>query len=178
MKLLKEITEKEIGIKNPEKVIFKQRTAVRAVLMDKNGNVALLFVGKHNYHKIPGGGVEKDEELFDALKREVLEETGHHFILQEELGIITEQRNKIKEFQTSYCWCAKVDGEKEEHAFTEKELSQGFVLQWMPLEKAIETIKSEKPDEYEGKFIIIRDLVFLEEARSMLHPKILKNRFA
>ena len=167
MKLLKEITEKDIGIKNPEEVVFRQRTAVRAVLMDKDMNVALLFVRKHKYHKIPGGGVEKGEELFGALKREVLEETGHQFILQEELGIIKEQRNTIKEFQTSYCWLAKVVGEKGAHAFTEKEKSEGFELQWLPIKEAIKTIKAEKPDDYEGKFIVQRDLIFLEEAKKI-----------
>lgn len=164
MKLLKEITEKETGIQNPQKVNFKERTAVRLVLMDKNKHVALLFVGKYNYHKIPGGGVEEGEELLDALKREVLEETGHHFIVEKELGIIKEQRNTIKQLQTSYCWLGKVTGEKQQHAFTEKELSEGFALQWMPIKKAIETIKAEKPTDYEGKFIVIRDLLFLEEA--------------
>lgn len=171
MKLLKEITEKDIGIKKRKKVDFRLRTAARAVLIDNENNIALLFVSKHKYHKLPGGGVERNEKIEDALKREVLEETGHHLEIGKEIGIITEQKNSMKEFQTSYCWLAKVVGEKQQHAFTEKELSEGFELQWMPLEKAIKTIKTETPSDYEGKFIVTRDFIFLKEAEKLTKSK-------
>jgi hypothetical protein len=37
---------------------------------------------------------------------------------------------------------------------------------WVSLDEAIEIINKDMPDNYEGKFIKIRDLCFLEEAKS------------
>ncbi|HCY20386.1 TPA: hypothetical protein DIC40_00645 [Patescibacteria group bacterium] len=71
MELLKEITdtkfpETELGI--------KIREASRAVIFDDNGQIPLLFVSKHNYHKLPGGGFEIGENKKEALIREAKEE--------------------------------------------------------------------------------------------------------
>ena len=38
---------------------FRIREAARAVVVDENGRVALLKVGKHSYHKLPGGGIDE-----------------------------------------------------------------------------------------------------------------------
>ena len=42
----------------------------------KNGKVAMIYSQKYNYYKFPGGGIEKNETMIDALVRETLEETG------------------------------------------------------------------------------------------------------
>ena len=55
---------------------FRKRSAARAVLLDENGEVYLLNVSKHGYHKLPGGGVKEGEELSYALERELMEELG------------------------------------------------------------------------------------------------------
>jgi hypothetical protein len=53
MKLLREIKDKDF-----DKVSgWKLRGASRAVLFDSKGLVPLLFVSKHNYYKLPGGGM-------------------------------------------------------------------------------------------------------------------------
>ncbi len=67
---------------NPENVTdeiaanFSRRIAVRAVIFDRDGNVAMLAVTRDGYHKLPGGGVEEGEDLHEALARECLEEVG------------------------------------------------------------------------------------------------------
>ncbi len=51
-----------------ESAVFQNRVAVRAVLFDNDENVALMHVSKEEYYKLPGGGVEEDEELLVALE--------------------------------------------------------------------------------------------------------------
>ncbi len=47
---------------------YHVRKAARGVLLH-NGKVALLNISKKNYHKLPGGGVNKDETNEGAFKR-------------------------------------------------------------------------------------------------------------
>jgi 8-oxo-dGTP pyrophosphatase MutT (NUDIX family) len=64
----------------------------RAVLLDSNGQVHLLFVSKHGYHKLPGGGLEEGEDAAQALERELMEEVGCKAEVITELGTIEECR--------------------------------------------------------------------------------------
>lgn len=157
MKLLK-----HIGPKIREGLV--KRFASRAVLFDKDNLVPILFVSKFNYHKIPGGGIEEGEDKMQALIREIKEETGCDAEITGELGEITENRSRWNLLQTSYCYFGNVIS-KGEQSFTKKERHQGFKLLWMPLDEAIEKLKTDKPLNYEGKFIQDRDLTFLEEAK-------------
>lgn len=42
---------------------FKVRKAARAIVFDKDKNIGILFVANHNYHKLPGGGIEDGEDV-------------------------------------------------------------------------------------------------------------------
>ena len=54
MKLIKEICQDDSDT-NCEK--YELRKAVRTVLVNTDGKIALLSVSKHNYHKLAGGGL-------------------------------------------------------------------------------------------------------------------------
>lgn len=168
MKLLKIIKHSDLFSKHNSENIedYKIRQASRAIVFDDDNKVALLKVTKHNYHKLPGGGVEKGENLMDTLVREVLEEIGCKIVVNGEVGRIIEHRDEYNLKQESFCYMAKLEGEKGKPDFTEKEIRQGFEIVWVGLDDAIEIISKDMPDNYEGKFIKIRDLCFLEEAKS------------
>ena len=51
------------------------RPSVRAIIF-RDGKLALVHNGKHDYYMFPGGGIEEGESHAEALIREVKEESG------------------------------------------------------------------------------------------------------
>jgi 8-oxo-dGTP diphosphatase len=140
---------------------YNLREAVRIILYNKD-KIALLNVRKDNYHKLPGGGVEKGEDLQQSLKREVLEETGCKVEDIKELGEIVEYRNEYALKQTSYCYTGKLKGKTGKNNLTETEKKAGFKLQWTSVKEAISLLEKENPKDYTAKFIVKRDLKILQ----------------
>lgn len=163
MELLKQITdtkfpETELGI--------KIREASRAVIFDDNGQIALLFVSKHDYHKLPGGGLETGENKKEALVREAKEEVWCEIEVIDEVWKIIEFRSKRDLKQTSYCYLCKVVS-KGNPDFTKKELDEWFKIIWVSLDKAIYLIENDKAEHYDSFFIQKRDIVFLKKAKEI-----------
>lgn len=171
MKLLKTIKEEDIFPDShlaDVSVVYEDRFAARAIVFDAENNIALLYVSKRGYCKLPGGGIEKGESIVGALKRECLEEIGCNIVVEKELGEIVEYRQQQKMKQTSYCYTARLDGPKGQEHLEQGEIDDGFKPIWVTLDKAIDLTKQSRPDVYNGKFITVRDLTFLEAAKSAL----------
>ena len=169
MDLLKTIEEQDIypeynfsGDKN------KYRPAVRAVALDKENKVAIINVSNLNYYKLPGGGIEDGELAEEALKRECLEEIGCNVEVGLEIGRIMEHRNKIETDQESFCYLAKIVGDKGQPSLVGYEITDGFEPVWVDIDEAIKLIENGKPTSYDGPFIIIRDALFLKKAKELL----------
>lgn len=166
MELIKEITEKDIGYNYEDTDIsYRLRKASRAIVLNDSGKIALLYVSKNNYHKLPGGGIEAGEDIKIALNREVMEEVGVYVDVLGEIGTIIEYRNKHELLQISYCYYSRVKGESKETSFTDEEINDGFQLKWVTLDEATSIIENDIPDNYVGKFIQSRDLLFLKRAK-------------
>ncbi|MFH1456099.1 MAG: NUDIX domain-containing protein [archaeon] len=168
MQLLKEIRDKDLGIDPKEEVKYRLRMAARAVLLDKNNKIALLHVTKHHYHKLPGGGIEDEEQILAALQREIMEEAGCTLNVKENVGIIIEYRDEHEILQLSFCYLGNVKENSKKLDFTEKEISLGFELIWVDINEAIELLEKAEPTSYSGKFIIKRDLTFLKKAKELM----------
>ena len=74
MELITKITDADIGEKVYEINSPTTRKAVRTILLNDLGEIAILHKAEKNEYKLIGGGVENDETLEQALRREVLEE--------------------------------------------------------------------------------------------------------
>lgn len=169
MELLAEVRERDVGFEGMESFVvpYELRKTSRAVVFNENNEIALLAVTKHNYHKLLGGGIEENEDLYAALKCKVLEEIGCHIEIGRDLGLIIEYRNRWKRLQISYCFLAKTTGEIQESQLTESELEKGIQPLWVPLDKAVALLEHDKPSCYEGKFIQRRDIAFLQRSKDI-----------
>jgi len=161
MKLLKTIQDGDFSND------FKIREASRAVLIDENGLVPILFVSKFKYHKLPGGGIEKGEDNIQALQREIKEEVGSDIKVSGEIGKIIEFRSEWNLKQTSYCYLGKILS-KGDQKLEPDEIEEKYELLWVTLDEAIELVKKDKPENYEGKFIQERDLLFLVTTKQII----------
>lgn len=129
----------------------------------------MLYVSKDGYYKLPGGGFEGSENSTLALKRECREEIGCEIEILNELGVVTEYRKKYSLKQISYCFLAKVIGEKKPPEFDAGEIENGFEIVWMKVSAAkVALEKSDLHSYKEGIYIIPRDSAILKEAIPLL----------
>jgi 8-oxo-dGTP diphosphatase len=171
MKLIKTIRDADFSLNTIVPTAFDERSAARAIVFDKNRNVALLHATKKNYHKLPGGGIEEGEDMQTALRRELSEEIGCSIENIRELGTIEEYRNEWRYgngrglHQMSYCFIADLTGDKGAPHLEADEIADGFETVWLSIGDAIQTLKDEaNVEDNEGKFIRLRDLTFIQEA--------------
>lgn len=143
---------------------YSERLAVRVVVISPKGHVALVKANRDNYYKLPGGGVENGEDHQIAAEREVLEETGCQVLVKPGCFAMTEEfRNDLH--QVSYCYRATLI-EGHEHGnpeLTEEEVSDGLKHEWVPVEKAVQTMEGLEPTSELGCYIKERDLFLLTE---------------
>ena len=170
MKLIAKITDTDIGEKVYEINTPTTRKAVRTILLNDSGEIALLHKAKKNEYKLIGGGIENQETIEQALMREVLEESGCEISILEELGYVKEYRTLNNFFQISYVYVAKVSKNTGKLHLTEQEKDEGAELCWYKPEIALKQINDSyenlSPSKYDSlydlKIIIKRDSCILK----------------
>lgn len=163
--LICEISDQTSDIKD-----YHVRKAARGILLHK-GKIALLYVSKNNYHKLPGGGINNGETNEEAFKREVLEEVGCKCIIKDEGPITLEYRDQYKMVQISYIFLAEVDGKIGQSSLEQGEIDEGFQLVWVPIEKVESILSKDKPLDYQGMFVHFRDPKIFEFYEKILYGK-------
>ncbi len=150
---------------------YHVRKASRGILIN-GGKIALLNVTTKNYHKLPGGGIEKGETNDEAFRREALEETGCNCTIKESSPVTIEYRDRQKLVQISYVYLAEVKGEISTPKFEEDEKKEGFKLVWVPIEEAEHVLSQDKPTDWEGDFILLRDKEIFKFYKKQLFKEI------
>jgi 8-oxo-dGTP diphosphatase len=166
MELLLTLSDTDVGTEAVHVAEYEPRLAARAIVF-KGSSIDLLHVSNDHYYKLPGGGVEPGESVENGLRREVLEEVGGTIRVTGEVGLIVEHRSQYRQLQTSHCFLAEIEQEGTP-SFTSEETDDGFRLIWMSLDEALRLLRESSPATYLGKFIVKRDLRFLEKTKEIL----------
>lgn len=122
------------------------RIAVRAVIINQN-SLFLVHLKTTNEYKFPGGGVEENEFLLDALKREVLEESGATITkVKECLGYIDQiYPDKFNHLQTFYMrsiyYLCEISETFAQQHLSNQETALNFSPVWVDIQEAINTNK-------------------------------------
>lgn len=69
---------------------YIERIGSYAILINEDHKIGIVEATNANYFMLPGGGIEIGEDPIEALKREVLEETGYQIEAQNQIGIAGE----------------------------------------------------------------------------------------
>ena len=136
MKLLKVLNS---SVEEPKG--YKTRLTVKAVILDDKKRV-LLTDGL-----LVGGGVEQDEVLEVALKRECIEEAGILVDSFEPLGVVVQYRDALKKRYEIHGFRVRFR-EKIGEPTTTQEREVGRSLSWFSLPEA-ETMLKERIEEIE-----------------------------
>ena len=111
--------------------------------------------------------MENGESITDALKREILEETGCVCDEIEDLGYVYENRAKSNYTQYSYYYAVTSKSPLKPVKLTDEEIEDGTLLLWYPIDKVISMIENFCPQTYQQKYLQARDVAALTEYASL-----------
>lgn len=122
------------------------RHAVKGIIIrnTEKPEILLIYTNKGDY-KFVGGGVKKNENDSETLRREIMEECGFEMVSMSECKCVTIEQNvdifnpnKIFKMVSRYYFC-EVDSEKQYlQSLDDYEQKQEFHSEWIGIEKAIE----------------------------------------
>lgn len=169
MKCIKILTDEDFGMQSVEFKNPRIRYGARGIVI-KGDKIAIFNKKTKNEYKLPGGGIDINENPEDAFKREVLEETGCEIEVIKELGIIEEHKSLDNFKQISYLFVANVIKDTGILHLTKKEKEEGAQILWLNINDGLELMKkslnylreSKYENLYHSKFIVKRDITILE----------------
>lgn len=128
----------------PENGSIFQRSAARGIVL-REGKLLTIHTDRGDY-KFPGGGVEPGESLEQALRREMLEETGYELTGSARLWGVAHERRKgrtanILEMDSYYFLCQTGDAQIPLQ-LDDYEAAEHFAPVWIQLDKALRANQS------------------------------------
>jgi ADP-ribose pyrophosphatase YjhB (NUDIX family) len=144
---------------------FTERNRATGIVINDKEEIILMNLTNMHFHMLPGGGVDSNENIEQALYREVKEETGANVEIIRALGMVIENLEQRKMKQITYFYLTKVVGEIQQPNFMPDELEQGYQVEWYSIDEAIKILEEEK--DYEV-YIKQRELAAIKEAKKYL----------
>lgn len=140
MKLLKEMVHPEL-VSRQGRILRRQ--AARGIVL-RGEQILLLFTERYNDFSLPGGGVDQDEDIQIALKRELEEETGARDVtVHQHYGYIEEYRPHWKPeydlmHMTSHFFLCDVAPQLAATRMESYEIANGMKPVWVGVDEALQ----------------------------------------
>lgn len=169
--LIAKITDSDFFGGDPQYIEDNARYNVRGVVINKDGNIAVMKIENSEYYKLPGGSVDITETPELAFLRQASEETGQDVEKLGYIGWIEEHKNKRKFCMVSHCYAVKTISDEVNHSqLSLSEEKLGYKLEWLPYEHIMNILKelSESCKEYQMNFILKREYLILESAKELI----------
>lgn len=159
----------------PYSNITHVRKIARAIVLDENDNIIILEIkrndifGNYTYLETPGGGVEANETLGHAVKRELEEEIGVKVKIIKKLGVVIDYYNLLKRQNENHYFLVKVTERTKIHheSFGDTFISKILSI---PLDDVIQTYREENDIDI-IKLVKQRELPILLEAKKYINSK-------
>lgn len=139
MKLLHELIHPELASREGR---ILRRHAARGIVL-REDKILLLFTERYNDFSLPGGGIDKGEDITVALVRELEEETGACDVqVKEHYGFIEEYRPHWKPdydlmHMTSHFFVCDVAPDLAEVRMESYEIANGMKPVWISVAEAM-----------------------------------------
>lgn len=147
---------------------FEEKEGARAILTNEKGQIALIHAVNKGWYKLPGGGREKDELIYQCLERELLEETGYKVKDIEPLGVEINVRSQWRMIGKAFLFACKTDKFIGKQPMAD-EIEDGDTLEWFDsfdeAIRALESVKLDKIGFYGAYFFTRREIDTLKYAK-------------
>lgn len=151
-----------------------KRPSARGIIL-KDKKIALVYSKTEGYYKFPGGGFKENEDLKEALIREVREETGMIVIpesIKEFGSVMRRQKSNILpetifEQENFYFFC-KTENELSSQELDDYEKEAGFVLRFTDIDEAIRANNDYHSDDSFNEIMIKREMRVLQIVKEYL----------
>lgn len=158
----------------PLEYINHDRNIVRAIVFDKEMNFYFVRVnrdddfGKGTFIETSGGGVEYNENLDEAIKRELSEELGVKVKILNKIGIVSDYYNLIHRHNINHYFLCKIEEFGNPH-MTDDEINK-FHLKMLVLsyEEALKEYERCKTNKL-GRILYNREYPVLKKAKEILN---------
>ncbi len=165
MGLIKVITDRDLGLEEVMMDDPQTRYGARGIVFDKNKNIALFYNSIKNSYKLPGGGMQAEENPEDVFINAVLEEINCEIEVICQMGKIEEWKTRENFKQESFVYIGKIIKKCPKLL----DQNKAYKVIWVPLKQAIKLLsncldnlsESQTDSVYRTKFMVIRDLEIL-----------------
>lgn len=134
----------------PEPKEYVARPTAKGVVLDGEGNVAILSVGDHI--GLPGGGVESGETYKEAFIRECDEEIGCKVKILSTIGKAEQYRARDAQKYELVYFVAQVIGEKGKPSSQQVD-EQDIEVLWLSSKKVLEMFEKQIHNIPEDKYV-------------------------
>ena len=160
----------------PLEYIDHDRNIVRAIVIDDENKFYFVRVnrnddlGKATLIETSGGGVEKDEDLITAIKRELKEELGVNVDILCKIGVVSDYYNLIHRHNINNYFLCKVRSFGKRHLTQAEKISFHLSILKLSYEEAITEYELRSNTKL-GKLIANREVPILRQAKKILDHK-------